>query len=284
MSLKKFLLSKELFKNFGLAIVIAAGILFITLLWLSIFTKHGQARPVPDFYGLTIEDSQKLAKKKRLKIHIIDSVYTKIVPRGCVVEQNPITDHKVKKNRRVVLTINAFSPEFVIMPDLVGLSARQAYSLIESTGLEAGNPVYRPDLTIDFVLDQMFEDESIESGDSIQKGSEVILVLGKGLSSRRTQIPDLTGNSFARAKSRILGSSLLVGTYNFDSTVKTEEDSISAFVYKQNPQYKDDATIQFGSAVYIWLSNDSTLLPVDSSLIDLSDTLSIDFNSSVELN
>ncbi len=276
MSLKKFLLSKEFFKNLGLAAVIAAGILFILLIWLSIFTRHGQARPVPDFYGLTIQESQKLARKQKLKIEVIDSVYTKIVPRGCVVEQNPKTNHKVKKQRRIMLTINAFAPEYVVMPNLVGLSARQAYSIIESTGLEAGNPVYRPDLTIDFVLDQLYEDKSISAGDSIQKGSEVILVLGKGLSSRRTQVPDLIGRNFESAKSRILGSSLIVGTYNFDSSVKTGEDSINAFVYKQNPEYREDASIQLGSAVYIWLSGDSTLLPVDSTLIDLSDTLLID--------
>ncbi len=283
MSLKKFLISKEFLKNLGLAAVIAAGILFILLIWLSIFTRHGQARPVPDFYGLTIQESQKLAKKKKLKIEVNDSVYTKIVPRGCVVEQNPKTDHRVKKNRRVILTINAFTPEYVIMPDLVGLSARQAYSIIESTGLEAGNPIYRPDLTIDFVLDQFFDGESISAGDSIQKGSEVILVLGKGLSNRRTQIPDLIGKNLEMAKSRILGSSLIVGTYNFDSTVKTEEDSLNAFVYKQNPEYGEDATIQLGSAVYIWLSNDSTLLPVDSLLLDLSDTLLIDISQGTEL-
>jgi len=283
MSLKKFLISKEFLKTLGLAAVIAAGILFILLIWLSIFTRHGQARPVPDFYGLTIQESQKLAKKKKLKIEVNDSVYTKIVPRGCVVEQNPKTDHRVKKNRRVILTINAFTPEYVIMPDLVGLSARQAYSIIESTGLEAGNPIYRPDLTIDFVLDQFFDGESISAGDSIQKGSEVILVLGKGLSNRRTQIPDLIGKNLEMAKSRILGSSLIVGTYNFDSTVKTEEDSLNAFVYKQNPEYGEDATIQLGSAVYIWLSNDSTLLPVDSLLLDLSDTLLIDISQGTEL-
>lgn len=283
MSLKKFLLSKEFFKNLGLAVVIAAGILFILLIWLSIFTRHGQARPVPDFYGLTIQESQKLARKQKLKIEVIDSVYTKIVPRGCVVEQNPKTDHKVKKQRRIMLTINAFAPEYVIMPNLVGLSARQAYSIIESTGLEAGNPVYRPDLTIDFVLDQLYDDESISAGDSIQKGSEVVLVLGKGLSSRRTQVPDLIGSNFENAKSRILGSSLLVGTYNFDSSVKTGEDSLNAFVYKQNPEYREDATIQLGSAVYIWLSGDSTLLPVDSTLIDLSDTLLIDITGGSEL-
>ena len=89
------------------------------------------------------------------------------------MEQNPLTDHKVKKNRRVILTINAFNPEFVIMPDLVGLSARQAYSIIESTGLEAGNPVYRPDLTIDFVLDQLYEDNLLRQAIRYRKDQKL---------------------------------------------------------------------------------------------------------------
>ncbi|MEE4115648.1 MAG: PASTA domain-containing protein [Marinilabiliaceae bacterium] len=284
MSIKKFLLSREFFKNLGLAVAIATGILFITLIWLSIYTRHGQARPVPDFYGLTIEEGQKLAKKKKLRLEIIDSVYTNIVPRGSIVEQNPSLDHKVKKNRRVFITINAFLPEKVVMPDLVGLSARQAYSVLATAGLEAGNPIYKPDLTIDFVLDQLFEGETVAAGDTIEKGSEIILVLGKGLSSRRTPVPDLVGRKLDNAKSRILGASLTLGTFNFDSSVKTGEDSINAFVYKQNPEYSEDASLQLGSAVYIWLSLDSALLPVDSTLLDLADTLLIPGESTIEFN
>ena len=284
MSLKKFLVSKEFFKNLGLAIAIATGILFITLIWMSIFTRHGQARPVPDFYGLTIEEGQKLAKKKKLRLEIIDSIYTNTVPRGAIFEQNPAVDHKVKKNRRVLLTINAFLPEKVIMPDLVGLSARQAYSVLATAGLEAGNPIYKPDLTIDFVLDQMHKGETVASGDTIEKGSEIILVLGKGLSSRRTPVPDLIGRKLDNAKSRILGSSLTLGTFNFDNSVNNEEDSLNAFVYKQNPVYSEDASLQLGSAVYIWLSLDSALLPVDSSLLDLADTLLIQLEPAIEPN
>ncbi len=275
MSLKKFLLSKVFFKNLGLAIAIAILILFTTLLWLSIYTRHGQKRPVPDFYGMTIGQAMETGRKKRMRIEIIDSVYTNLVPKGCVVEQNPRKGFNVKKNRRIVLTINAFNPEMVVIPNLIGLSARQAYALIESSGLEAGNPIYKPDLTIDFVLDQMMHGLHAEPGDSVQKGSEIVLVLGKGLSSKRTPVPDLTGKLLQDAKSSVLGSSLTLGTYNFDNSVKTADDSLNAFVFKQNPEYSEDATLQLGAAVYIWLTVDSTLLPVDSTLIDLSDTLNI---------
>ena len=116
MSLKNFILSKLFLKNLGFAIVIFAGILIVLLIWLSFFTRHGQARPVPDFYGLTIEQTANLAKKSKLKYQINDSIYTTVVPRGCVAEQSPRPGFKVKKWRNIVLTINAFHPEMVAMP------------------------------------------------------------------------------------------------------------------------------------------------------------------------
>jgi len=276
MSLKKFLISKVFFKNLGLAIVIGAGIILITLIWLSIFTRHGQSRSVPDFYGLTIGEAMELGRKKKMRVEINDSVYTNLVPKGSVIEQNPYAGFNVKKKRRIVLTINAFNPEMVVMPNLVGLSARQAYALIESSGLEAGNPIYKSDLTIDFVLDQLINGQPMAEGDSIQKGSEITLVLGKGLSSRRTPVPELIGKSLQVAKSTILGSSLTLGTYNYDKSVKTEDDTSSAFVYKQNPVYSEEARLQLGSAVYIWLTIDSSQLPVDSTMIIMPDTLLMD--------
>ena len=279
MSLKKFLVSRIFLKNLGLALAIAVAFLLLTLLFMSIFTRHGQARPVPDFYGLSIKEASSLASKEKVRVTVIDSIFTNDVPRGSVYEQNPSAGHKVKKNRRVILTINAFNPEMVAVPDLVGLSARQAYSLIKSAGLEAGNPVYRTDLTIDFVLDQLYHGEHVAAGDSLQKGSEIVLVLGKGLSSRRIPIPDLTGKVLVDAKSTILSSSLLLGTYIFDETIKTGEDSLTAFVYKQNPEFSDETTLQLGSAIYIWLTVDSARLPVDSTMIQLQLPLETSLNN-----
>ena len=149
MSLKKFLVSKDFLKHLGLAIAIAIIIIFLTLLWLSIYTRHGQSRPVPDLYGLTIEEAEKTVTKNKMRFQVIDSVYTNIVPRGCVVEQNPVAGFEVKKNRRIMATINAFNPEMVEMPDLLELSKRQALSLIESSGLEIGKLNYKPDLAVD---------------------------------------------------------------------------------------------------------------------------------------
>jgi len=273
MSFKKFILSKIFIKNLGFAVVIVVGVVMILLIWLNFYTRHGQARPVPDFFGLTMEQTAKLAKKSRLRYQVNDSVYTTLVPRGCVAEQNPKPGFKVKKWRNIVLTLNAFNPEMVAMPDLVDLPIRQAIALIGSSGLEMGQLKYRPDLSIDVVIEQLYKGKKVPEGDSLQKGSVVDLVLGKGLSNQRTPVPDMIGMNLEPAKNKILVSSLNLGTYIYDNTITNGEDTLNAFVYKQNPEFKDDASLQLGSAIYLWLTVDSAKLPVDSTLIIISDTI-----------
>jgi eukaryotic-like serine/threonine-protein kinase len=273
MSLKNFILSKTFLKNLGFAAIILFGVVMALLIWLNFYTRHGQARPVPDFYGLSMEEAKDLAKESKLRYQVIDSVYTTAVPRGCIAEQNPKPGFKVKKWRNVVFTINAFSPEMVRVPGLTDLPIRQALALIESSGLVMGEPKYKPDLSINVVIEQLHNGRNINEGDSLQKGSVIDLVLGKGLSNQRTPVPDLTGMNLEPARKKILIASLSLGTYVYDNTIKNLEDTLKAFVYKQNPEFRNDASVQLGSDIYLWLSTDSSklsLTAVTDSIPDLS--------------
>jgi len=269
MSLKNFFLSKFFLKNLGYAAIIAVGGVLILLIWMNFYTRHGQARPVPNFVGLTMEQTIKLAKKSRLRYQIIDSIYTAAVPRGCIAEQNPKPGFKVKKWRNVVLTINAFHPEMVAMPNLVNLPLRQAKALVESSGLEIGQLKYRPDISIDVVINQQYDGKDIREGDSIQKESVVDLILGKGLSNQRTSVPNLLGMKLEPAKNKILISSLNLGTFVYDNSISNGADTINAFVFKQIPEFRDDATLQLGSNIYLWLTIDSGKLKVDTTRVVL---------------
>ena len=99
-------------------------------------------------------------------------------------------------------------PKWLPCPILIDLPKRQALALIESSGLEIGLLKYKPDLSIDVVIDQQHNGKSIAEGDSLQKGSIVDLVLGKGLSNQRNPVPDLMGMSLEPAKNKILDASL----------------------------------------------------------------------------
>jgi len=275
MSLKNFILSKVFLKNLGFAVIIVVGIVIVLLIWMNFYTRHGQARPVPDFFGLSIEETVKVAKKNKLRFQVVDSVYTTVVPRGCVAEQNPKPGFKVKKWRNIILTINAFKPEMVAVPNLVDLPIRQAKALIESSGLKLGETRFKPDQSINMVIEQLYNGKKISEGDSIQKGSVVDLILGKGLSNQRTSVPYLIGMNLEPAKNKILFASLSLGTYVYDNSIETGRDTLNAFVYKQNPEYRDDASLQLGSAIYLWLTVDSAKLAADSTLLIIPDTIPV---------
>jgi beta-lactam-binding protein with PASTA domain len=275
MSLKNFLLTRVFAKNLGLAALILVGLLILLLIWMNIYTRHGQARAVPDFHGLNLEQTIKLAKKSRLKYQIIDSVYTSVVGPGCIAGQTPLPGFKVKKWRKINLTINSVNPEMIAVPDLVGLPKRQAIALIESSGLEVGQRYYIPDLSVDFVIKQMYKGKEIKAGESVRKGSVIDLVLGKGLSNERTPVPNLVGLKLDNAKNEILSASLNLGTFIYDSTIVSANDTINAFVFKQNPEFNESAKLQLGSAVYLWLTVDSARLSVDSTMVVVKDSLKL---------
>ena len=81
------------------------------------------------------------------------------------------------------------------------------------------------------------------------------------------------------ALARISETALNLGTLVYDNTILTKEDSTNAFVYKQNPEFSEDATLQFGSSIYLWLSTDSMKLPIDSTLIIMPDTIPVNLSS-----
>ena len=267
MSLKNFIFSKTFIRNLGLAFVFFVAIIMITLIWMNFYTHHGQAKPVPDFTGLTLEETQSLSRKNKLRFQIMDSVYTNDVPRGCVAEQTPKPGFKVKKWRNILLTINAFNPEMVAMPNLIDLPKRQALAIIGSSGLDTGTLLYIPDIATDVVRKQMHNGKEVHENDSLQKGSVIDLVLGKGLSNQRNLLPHLIGMKLNQAKIRILDASFNLAAYTYDITVKTSTDTSNAFIFKQNPEFMVGATRPLGSVIYIWLTVDSAKLIIPSDTL-----------------
>src|SRR4030042_6708143 len=193
MELLKFLISRQFLKNLLLAVSITIIVVLLVFLSLKIYTRHGQALAVPDLRGLTLEETEQLMLGKKLLYKVVDSIYNSAVDRGCVVEQNPPPEFRVKKYRTIFITINAFNPEMVRMPDLVGVTLRQARVIAENAGLKVGRLTYVPDIAVNNVVHQKYKGTIIEPGDSIIKGSTVDLTLGRGLSADKTVTPDLIG-------------------------------------------------------------------------------------------
>jgi eukaryotic-like serine/threonine-protein kinase len=247
-----------------LAIILGTGILiaFTVFMGLKIYTRHGRAYAVPDLRGLTVEEAEIVTSARKLRYKVADSVFLSHEARGTVIDQNPIPNFRVKENRTIFLTINAMNPERVSMPDVTGVSLRQARAIIETHGFEVGRLIYVPDIALNNVLKQQYQGRDVKPGEMIVRGERIDLVLGEGLSSRTTFVPDLIYLDMERARSRILESSLNVGATLYDNTIRSGEDSLKAFVWRQRPEYSEDLQMPMGSTIDLWLSLDSTLIVI----------------------
>lgn len=234
---------------FVIALMVAASFILKSI------TRHNVEIDVPDFTALSVSEAEKIARSCELRLDVTDSVYNERIGRGCIFSQNPKAGSHVKKNRRILLTINSMVPKMVPMPDLVGLSLRQAKTEIYSKGLTIGRLIYEPDIATNNVLRQQYRGEDISSGRKLEAGSRVDLVLGCDDESSAF-IPQLKGFSLDVAKDFIWENSLNVGKIYYDETVQNYLDTVNAVVYRQEPGISENGC-PMGTTVDIHLTTSS---------------------------
>ena len=257
MSSIKSLLNNVFVRNIVFAIVVITLVLIATFVSLNIYTHHGEYYTVPDFKGLTEDQYSKLIEEKGYRYNIIDSVHLDGYLPGAVIEQIPAAGSLVKENRNIHFTIKAISPEKVQIPDLIDYSLRNAKVILESYGLVAGELIYVPSEYRNLVLQQLYKGKPVEPGTVVVKGAIIDLHIGKGLSTERTNVPDLKALTLEEAKSYVVSVSLNIGASIYDESILTAEDSIAAVIWKQQPSAESGARIPLGSSVDVWLSVDT---------------------------
>lgn len=253
---------KWILKHFVAAVVVVLALVVGAIIFLNIVTKHGQELVVPDLSNLTIEQADSVASAHEMVIDVKDSVFVKRMKRGAVYRQNPAPGSKVKSGRRISLTINAKNAKQITMPNLVGLSMRQAKAELLSRGLLLGKLIYVQDLATNNVLKQIHENSEIEPGVMIDSESVIDLVVGLNGNDFVTYVPDLTGLKRMSAVDAVHDHSLNVKDLRFDRTVKNYEDSLNAMVYKQTPEPSDSIHVNMGSEVTLYLTLDENRIPI----------------------
>ena len=260
MKLFGILKQKWFWINLALAIIFYAAIIWGTFLGLNIFTRHNKYIKLPSFVGKTEQEVKQICKQYRLRYVITDSIYDRKTKPGAVVEQIPKPGVNVKENRKIFLTINAIGPEKIAMPDLTGISVREAAMVADIYGIKIGNLQFVPDIAKNNILKQQYKGKDIPPGTLIPKGGVIDLVVGTGISNEKTYVPCLYGLTYEQAEQALTETALNIGAVIYDETVKNAKDSSIAKVYKQNPAFKTTPTqLNLGYSVDIWLTADTTM-------------------------
>ncbi|WP_277464491.1 PASTA domain-containing protein [Parabacteroides sp. PF5-6] len=114
--------------------VVSGAVIYGVLKWLDHYTLHNKAVIVPDIKGLSIDEAAIFIQNNGLRYNVIDSVFSKNVAPGAIVEIIPGVGAKVKEGRILFLTINATTSQMADIPEVADLSFRQAYALLKSRG------------------------------------------------------------------------------------------------------------------------------------------------------
>jgi eukaryotic-like serine/threonine-protein kinase len=246
MSLFRFLKSRYFWIHFGLSIVLTIVLLWFSLRILDLYTLHGKTIVVPDFKNIKMDQLEEFADDNNLRYEIIDSIYDFSREKGSVVMQDPVAGTKVKKNRKIYLTVVATKHEQVSVPNLLDLTLRQATAMLETYGLKVGKLQYVPDIAKNAVLKQKFNGQIIEEGTKVEKGSKIDLVLGQGTEHDKTEIPEIYGMKQIDAIRLLKANSLNVGTEVFEDG----QDTSVSRVFKVSPSER--TVVTFGTSVNLW--------------------------------
>lgn len=177
----KFIFSKVFLKQLALALIALVVLCFIVLKWLKSTTNHGTFETVPDLKGKSISVAKLELEANNLVMKIQDSAnYNPNYPKHSVIEQEPLTGTKVKKNRKIYLTLNPSGYRKVEVPNLRERTYRQAEPNLEALGFKVGNITYIDNLGKDIVLELKYKGKVINPGDKLPKTSKIDLVLGNG--------------------------------------------------------------------------------------------------------
>ncbi|ASV31270.1 PASTA domain-containing protein [Maribacter cobaltidurans] len=187
----RFLKSKTLLIQLGLALGILVILLFLVFRWLNITTNHGEFVEVPDFSKLSVMDMRKKVESAGLRYEVVDSAnYNPEYPRFSIIEQNPSAGTKVKNNRKIYFTVNPSGYKKVTVPNIIQVTKRNASSMLKAVGLDVQRVTYIDQLGKDMVYYIKHKGKDIKPGDKLPKTSKIELICGNGNVSGSTTQTD----------------------------------------------------------------------------------------------
>ncbi len=149
---------------------------------------------VPDLVGRSVDDAQRIARQDRLEVQVVQQSYSRTVPAGAVISQDPPAGRTVKVHR-VIEVVTSLGPEMASVPDVRRYSLEDARFAIEQAHLTVGNVLESYDATVPsgFIVRQ-----DPAPGARVERGAAVDLTVSKGQQS--LVLPDLVGRSLDEAR------------------------------------------------------------------------------------
>lgn len=152
----------------------------IVLAWLDSYTNHGESCRVPDICGMQLDEAKEVLRKQNLDLEIVDYKYKKGAVENEVVEQRPLANAFVKEGRKIMLVMSSVSKPMVTLPSVTdNCSLREAEARLKASGFVVSDVQYQ-DGEKDWVYSVQCNGKELYNGESVARGSSLVLVIGNG--------------------------------------------------------------------------------------------------------
>ena len=248
-----FLKEKKFYINLLIILLTCGALLWLTFRLLDKYTRHDEVYTMPDFVGQDFQEV-KHEYSKDFNFILIDSVYPKGQQPGSIFQQDPLPGSKIKKGRNVYSIIVAVTPEKTLMPNLKNISLREAIGRLDSNGLEVDHLDYIPYSYKNNVIEQFYQNQPIEEGTELVKGSKIVLQVGIGDNKDKVKVPNLIGKPAMEAK-RILN---LTGL-NLGKETWEDKDSTQYMCVRRMSPGPSSGSVEAGTFIDVSYHSSRTL-------------------------
>ena len=258
--LLKFIWSKTFLRQLFYMFIVVLALGFLVIMWLRIYTNHGQKLEMPDYIDQSIAEASKDAEDKSFSILVIDSIHIIGREGGIIIDQNPPAGSFVKENRKIYVRTTKFRPDIISsgeLPILYGNNINQKRRELNQRGINVKIKDYAYDPgAADHILEVWYKDEilfdkNVSRKDvNIEKGGTIEVVLSKD-SGGKLDIPDFACYTLAQARFILEQSRLKLGTVEYGDDVENVEE---AFIQSQSPAYDPILKINMGDKIDLVLT------------------------------
>ena len=248
-----FLKEKKFYLNLLIIVLLSIVLLWLTFKLLNSYTRHDKVYTMPDFVGQDFKQV-KHEHSRDFNFILIDSVYPKGQQPGSIYQQDPLPGSKIKRGRNVYAIIVAVTPEKTTMPNVKGISLREAIGRLESSGLDVDHLEY---VTYDYknnVIDQYYLGAPIAQGTELVKGSKIMLRVGIGSDKSNVKVPNLIGKSADETKKLLNLAGLNIGVETHE-----DNDSIQYLCVRKMSPGPSSGAVKPGTYVDVWYHSSRTM-------------------------
>lgn len=154
---------------------------YIALLFIDVFTSHGQQVQVPDVRNMPLEKAIDILEDAGLRWEISDSTsfYENYKP-GTVIDQDPKAKSYIKKIRIIYLSVNAMHAPIISLPNLVEMPGRQGLATLKAMGFKNVIMDSIPSEMEGMILQVTVDGHNAAPGKPVSVNSKIKISVGDG--------------------------------------------------------------------------------------------------------